>query len=400
MSSQMTRRVFVRSVAMGGLGLLAAACASPAPPAAPTSAPAPAAAKPAPATGATPNAAFQDEWDKLVAAAKQEGALNSATLVGTGQRKVMDDFEAAFSGIKVEHTGFTGYALFIPRVVQERAAGIYAWDVSVHSADVHIGPNALRDNGALDPIRPMIIRPDVMDDKAWINGYEFGYPDNEKKWGYGITWTKSGNSFWVNTDMVKDGQVDSITDLLKPEFKGQKMIFIDPRVNGNAYQPMTVVRLNMGSTEIIKQLFVDQDPVIAKDTNQINQDMARGKYAVALGLDVASIQDMQKQGLANNLKSIPIKELLGVNMGTCAWLFNKAPHPNAAKLFLNWLLTEDGQKSWAGNVATNSRRIGVPPGNQSTYAAPDEKFKVVQGTEDMIKELAQTQAIAKQVMPS
>jgi ABC-type Fe3+ transport system substrate-binding protein len=400
MSGSLTRRAFIRSVAIGSVGMVAVACASPAPtaPAKPPAASTPPAA--ASATAGSGAGAVQDEWNKLVAAAKQEGALNSATLVGTGQRKVMDDFEAAFPGIKVEHTGFTGYSLFIPRVVQERAAGIYAWDVSVHSADVHIGPGALRDNGALDPIRPILIRPDVLDDKAWINGFEFGFPDIDKKWGYGITWTKTGNAFWVNTDIVKDGQVQSIVDLLKPEFKGKKMIFIDPRVNGNAYQPMTVVRLNMGSSDIIKQLFVDQDPVIAKDTNQINQDMARGKYGVSLGIDTASIQDMQKQGLANNLKPIAIKEGVGVNMGTCAWLFNKAPHPNTAKLFLNWLLTEEGQKSWATNVATNSRRIGVPQGNPSLYGAPDETFKVVQGTEDMIKELAQTQAIAKQVIPS
>src|SRR5207253_547419 len=45
-----------------------------------------------------------------------------------------------------------------------------------------------------------------------------------------------------------------------------------------------------------------------------------------------------------------------------ALLMNKAPHPNAAKLFMNWLLTEQGQSVFTQNVDANSRRIGVAPG--------------------------------------
>ena len=60
-----------------------------------------------------------------------------------------------------------------------------------------------------------------------------------------------------------------------------------------------------------------------------------------------------------------------VNSSSSAlWLVNRAPHPNAAKVFINWLLTKDAQVVWAREVETNSRRVGVEPGNPAVRGAP------------------------------
>jgi ABC-type Fe3+ transport system substrate-binding protein len=48
-----------------------------------------------------------------------------------------------------------------------------------------------------------------------------------------------------------------------------------------------------------------------------------------------------------------------------------APHPNAARLFINWLLSSDGQTSWATVTTNNSRRLDVPVGDPERYAAPE-----------------------------
>jgi ABC-type Fe3+ transport system substrate-binding protein len=40
-------------------------------------------------------------------------------------------------------------------------------------------------------------------------------------------------------------------------------------------------------------------------------------------------------------------------------LINKAPHPSAAKVFLNWFLSREGQTSWQRNVDSNSLRVDI-----------------------------------------
>src|SRR5688572_28479015 len=87
------RRGFLRAAGVTGAGALAAACAPQATPAAPSSSTAP-----APTT-----AAWEKEWEQLVAAAKQEGEVAIfVTGVTRGPRKVADIFEAAFPGVKVD----------------------------------------------------------------------------------------------------------------------------------------------------------------------------------------------------------------------------------------------------------------------------------------------------------
>src|SRR5207244_3771251 len=121
--------------------------------AAPTTPPAAPAAKPADA-----------DWQKVLDDARKEGRLLVATYAGTGYRKVMDAFEAAYPGIKVEQSPFQSSSRdFFPRYFQERQAGLYQWDVLMVPATeplVQAVPP-----GAIDPIKPLIVRPDVTDDK-------------------------------------------------------------------------------------------------------------------------------------------------------------------------------------------------------------------------------------------
>ena len=54
-------------------------------------------------------------------AARKEGSVNVATYAGTAHRKIMDVFEAAYPGIKVEHTQFQSSSRdYVPRLLQEQ----------------------------------------------------------------------------------------------------------------------------------------------------------------------------------------------------------------------------------------------------------------------------------------
>ena len=79
------------------------------------------------------------------------------------------------------------------------------------------------------------------------------------------------------------------------------------------------------------------------------------------------------------------------------WLVNRAPHPHAATLFANWLLTKDAQVHWAREVELNSRRIGVEPGNP--HLLPPKGAKLFQvDAEENLSEVVKTQDIAKAVI--
>ncbi len=124
---------------------------------------------------------------------------------------------------------------------------------------------------------------------------------------------------------------------------------------GDTFWPMTSARLNLGD-DIIKKLFVDQEPVLSRDSRQVAEFMVRGRYPIALGVNPLLLSQFQRQGLGKNLRLVHAPEMDTVNFGTTLWLVNKAPHPHAAKVFINWVLAKETQVQWA---QARSRRIAA-----------------------------------------
>src|SRR5262249_46321223 len=154
-------------------------------------------------------------------------------------------------------------------------------------------------------------------------------------------------------DQVKDGELKSLKDLLAPKWKG-KIAISDPRVIGSSFWPLTIARLQLGD-QIMKQLLIDQDPVLSRDRNQLTEFMVRGRYPVAMGLNALALQDFQGHGVGKNVKTLLLPEVDYQSSGSLVWLMNHAPRPNAARVFINWLLTKEAQAAWAKELQTNSR---------------------------------------------
>lgn len=408
----LSRRDLLRLAGLSATAALAAACAPAAPAPSPTTAPKPTSAPPAAASPAASPAAApavapaaakpaagsftEADWQGIVAAAKQEGKFSVATYAGSGYRKVMEAFQEAFPGVTVEHAQFQSSSRdFTPRLLQELKAGIRTWDVALMPAQEQL--RQTRPSGGLDPLRPMIVRPDVLDDSAWIDGFEAGFADTEKRWAYGVTLSKS-QALWVNTDLVKDGEITKLQDLLDPKWKG-KMIAADPRTRGSGFAPAMVMRLKQSDDDIIRRLFKEQEPTLTTDARQPTELMARGRYALALGaIDRNILNDFRAQGLGNNLKPVSIEELEYSSHGfNCMVLLKDAPHPAAAKLFINWNLTKEAAQVWAANVADNPRRADVTPPDPDTVVKRGEKLMNIMH-EEMLEETEKTQNIAKEVL--
>ena len=56
----------------------------------------------------------------------------------------------------------------------------------------------------------------------------------------------------------------------------------------------------------------------------------------------------------------------------CMALLNRAPHPNAAKLFLNWVLSREGQIAWQKYSEANSLRMDIPKDDLPPWAVPQK----------------------------
>ena len=142
-----TRRTFGASA----LSAIGAACA-------PAAAPQSTAPQP---TGA----AWEREWDQLVADAKKEGAVSVMSLVGSGYAATVQSFADAFPGVEGQHQGFAGVTIYEPKIRQERAAGVYSFDVAL--VPMSVNQLDMRNAGIFEDTKGVFFRPDVRDDKSW-----------------------------------------------------------------------------------------------------------------------------------------------------------------------------------------------------------------------------------------
>ncbi|MEK7215557.1 MAG: extracellular solute-binding protein [Chloroflexota bacterium] len=366
-STALTRRSLLARGATTALGGLLAACAPAAAPAAPPPA--------APAAGPATKPQWETDWDKMVVAAKQEGAVVVATLAGDGYRKWVESFQQTFPGVEVRQQTFTSGSIWVPKVVEERKGNVFGWDIAMFGASVVAPP--LKPIGGLDPLRPLIIqRPDVIDDKNWNGGFNAGWQDTNKELGYGL----AGRLLLlaVNTDLVQEGEIKTVEDMLNPKWAG-KVVWADVR-SGSTFAPMAAVLQGKGR-DVVKRLMIDQKPEFLKDTRQILEGIVRGKYAFGSGVTKAVLNPFLDQGVGKNIKLLDIPDYTILAFSDAIWALNKAPHPNAAKLFLNWALTKDGQEAGRQFVNWNSRRADVAGFDANEAPKPGRTYLAV-GTEE------------------
>jgi iron(III) transport system substrate-binding protein len=334
-----------------GLALLTFGCATPSSPPARVAP----AAEPAPAT----------EWETTLAAARREGAVTLSASPHQAMREAIMKFQDAYPEIRVEYNALAGPD-FEARVRSEREAGIYHFDAHVSG----IPPTVYTDHipaGWFAPIKPALLRPDVLDDSKWLGGLDAAFADQGKTYVFGYALSES-NSLKVNREFVAAETFNSFEDLLRPEVTG-KIAILDPtRASGGSLY-LTVIRLVLGD-EAIRRLLVDQRPAITQDRRQIAEWLIRGRQPIAIGASDDGLKPFAEQGLGGSIRSVQSDKRIPAGNGNgTVLLLSRPPHPNAQKVFINWLLSQDGQTALARVAGQNSRRLDVPAGNPDE--APD-----------------------------
>ena len=151
-------------------------------------------------------------------------------------------------------------------------------------------------------------------------------------------------------------------DLLDPKWKG-KLILDDPRRAGPGQATFTFFYLHPELGPDFIRALGKQQITILKDFAQEVDAIGQGRYPVLIGTaDFVAIA-RAKQGVPIAIVDPrQLKEGTDVSPANGALaLFNKAPHPNAAKIYINWLLSKEGQTVFARASGYVSARAGRVP---------------------------------------
>ncbi|NTI78452.1 ABC transporter substrate-binding protein [Rhizobium rhizogenes] len=307
---------------------------------------------------ATTFARAEEPWDKVVAAAEAEGTLTVLGPPIQPYRLSILEFQKAYPKIKLEYTGGSSPE-FEARLRNERRVQQYLWDVMVAG----FSGTAFSEQipaGWFDPLRPLITRPDVLDDSKWLGGFDSGFLDAKKQYLYTFQAGKQ-NNLNIDRAIVSEAEFSKLEDLLDPKWKG-KIAILDPRTRGSGH--LVTLLLTVLGADKAKAFLVEQQPILATSNRQLSDWVAAGAYPITSGLSPSEVAQLKDTGLAKEVKALatPPKQTAWTPGWGAIGLLHNAPHPNAAKVFVNWLLSQEAQADWAKRGFVNSRRKDVQPG--------------------------------------
>ena len=305
---------------------------------------------------------WEEQWNRTLEAAKREGQLNTYGLADVTHPAILEAFNKRYPEIKV--VTVMGHTEVIQRIVAERRAG-------KHVADVFSsGPAIVRQAYSakfLQPIRPILMLPDVIDTTKWYAGKHF-WSDPEEKYLIIFEGTPGSASIAYNTKKLPNiDEIQSYWDVLKPKWKSDIGFFNDGQ---GATVPTPIVALYYNpqvGPNFLKKLFEEMDLSLSRDRRQATDWLVRGRYTLCFLC--RGIEEAQKIGLpVETIHGNQIKEAgeLGGGNSSVLGFFDKAPHPHAAIVFINWFLSREGQMTWQKVLNTivangsDSMRIDIP----------------------------------------
>jgi len=319
------------------------------------------------------------EWQRVVAAAKKEGKVVIGAPPGSDFRNEVQAVLKKRFELDSEFVQAPGPSL-MSKIVAEKQASVVSVDAFL------IGPctgNSLLKTDLFEPLAPAMLLPEVKDPSKWFGGHLWADNQTGKNLLYSFV-AQMTPSIYYNTQVVKPKELRSYNDLLDPKWKG-KIGLRDPRVPGGGLA-MWAFLLDLKGEEYIKRL-AQQEMFISRNARQIADALAKGSLSLTIGVGFRDFDSFLDANL-------PVKHLPTFKEGTYVsggngiiGIIKGAPHPNAAKLFFNWLLSREGQDLHGRTAQQPTRRLDVDTKGLDGQAAKDvltlEEFRRFQNfTED------------------
>lgn len=270
-------------------------------------------------------AAVGAEDAELVAAATKEGTVvwYSGMIVNQVLRPLADGFERKYPGIKVQASRMpSGDAA--QKIISEARAGR-------PQADVYDGTAVafrLVDAKLVEPYKPPAAAK---------------YPENEKD--PNGDWTAINIYIMtpaINTEMVKPADIPkTLQDLLDPKWKGRMAWTTDPTTSGPPGFIGAVLN-DMGQErgmDYLRKLAQQRIINVPASQRVVLDQLIGGQYPLAL-------MTFNHHSVISGNQGAPVRWLPfspAVELPNPAGLIRGAPHPNAGKLLLNYVLSDEGQ---------------------------------------------------------
>lgn len=314
----------------------------------------------------------EDGWDKIVADAKKEGhvVLYSAFVGLAAHANLKKDFESTY-GISVEILEARASEIR-ERIRIEQVAGRFTADVSENGRTTTT--LQVSQDHVFDPFGPLPslghLKPEFRNDDIRLPVFAIAY---------GIL---------ANTRLVKpEDEPKSWMDLTDPRWKG-KILSDDLRALGGGGVLFYVMEEHLGQE--FHEKLAKQDLKFSREIPANERRIARGEFPLYIPVSLTSVSE---------LKGLPVKFLVPKEglpyVGYDLALLKHAPHPNAARLLMEYCIGQKMQQIYAD--------LGLLPAITDTVSKVDPEIAKLEqskllGTTDATK-MDKMLTLAKQIYP-
>jgi iron(III) transport system substrate-binding protein len=305
------------------------------------------------------HAASPSQWESILAPAEKEATV---AVYAAGYPHVMEEFQRAYPKIKLALSVAPRGVDLLNRLMAERRAGKFVADIYTTGLGTHL---QLYNAKALAPMLSAFVLPEVKDEAKWFGG-KHRWADREGRYSFVFEGYR-GILLNFNPQLLSSEEVSNIHswwDLLNPRWKG-KIVAYDPFIAGTGRNGLWFFYKNPAlGPAFIKRLYGEMDVIIGRDQRLVVDWLAQGKVVFCIscpGILEAKLKGLNVDGITKTLKE---GDFTPGGFGVVS-LVNDHPHPNAAKVFLNWLLSREGQITFQNTTAKagdprNSLRIDIP----------------------------------------
>ena len=314
------------------------------------------------------NSPEEQAWAKVVEAAKKEAEVTAYSFdyVGDVGLKLSAAFKNRY-GIRLNIVTGRG-SEFLERLRTEKRLGQIVADMAEGSATILLNMKLL---GLTAPVPdlPVLREKDVWELNPLVIDQE----------AHIITPVRTVWSAWVNTNLVKPGEEPKLyQDLLKPQWKG-KIVASDPNLDTTMYTYFVpLIRANILTWDYVKALGSQQLSAVM-GTVQNATMVSRGEYPFSLMNTDNVVAPFIAEGAP--VKAVSYQEGIVESVVPVAAI-QGGPHPNATKVLINWLLSEEGQTIYGKGKSAAMVRKGVPDFRPPNARAPATR-RVVMTTADL-----------------
>lgn len=314
--------------------------------------------------------AWPAEWEQALEAGKREGRVVVIGPQGTETRDALSvGFQKKYPAIQVEVNGMAGNQI-APKLLNELRARKYTTDVVVTGTTTAIV--SLLPGNAITPLQPFLLGPNSSDPSVWRGGKR-NFSDRGGQYNL-IMSAYIKAPFIYNPKLVNVAEFKSWKDLLNPKWKG-KIVLRDPTSAGGGLGTATFWYTNKSlGRDFIHRLLSQQELVVARDDRQMLDFVAQGKYPLTIGPSDVLTNELIGRGLPlKHLDSAALQEGAYMTAGNgSVVVVQNAPHPNALKVYLDYLFSKEGQLEWSKAAGFASLRRDVPRDHVLQLLVPKE----------------------------